>query len=75
MPDPTMRRLARSRTWRHRLSDEAKAGQILVSQRVAAVVGRIAETAFVRDQPLKGFARSVPTYELPALRCLPVASK
>ncbi len=54
-----------------RLSDEA--GQILVSQRVAAVVEQIAETAFVGDQPLKGFARSVPTYEL--LRCLPVASK
>jgi adenylate cyclase len=58
-----------------RLSDEAKAGQILMSQRVAAVVGPIAETAFVGELPLKGFARSTPTYELLALRAVAAAVK
>jgi adenylate cyclase len=51
-----------------RLSDEAKAGQILVSQRVAAVIEPIAETSFVGELPLKGFARKTPTYDLLALR-------
>jgi len=58
-----------------RLSDEAKAGQILISQRVAAVVEPIAETAFVGELPLKGFARSTPTYELLALRAMPAEAK
>jgi adenylate cyclase len=51
-----------------RLSDEAKAGQILLSQRVAAVIEAIAETALVGELKLKGFARSTPTYELLAMR-------
>jgi class 3 adenylate cyclase/CheY-like chemotaxis protein len=58
-----------------RLSDEAKAGQILVSQRVAAVVEPIAETNFVGELPLKGFARTTPTYELLALRPVAAAAK
>lgn len=58
-----------------RLSGEAKAGQILLSQRVAAVIEPIAETAFVGDLPLKGFARNTPTYELKALRALSAAAK
>ena len=51
-----------------RLSGEAKAGQILVSQRVAAVIEPIASTGFIGELPLKGFARKMPTYELLALR-------
>jgi adenylate cyclase len=51
-----------------RLSDEARPGQILISQRVAAVVEAIAETAFIGELPLKGFARKTPTYELLALK-------
>jgi adenylate cyclase len=58
-----------------RLSDEAKAGQILVSQRVAAVIEPIAETNFVGELPLKGFARNTPTYELLALRPVIAAAK
>jgi class 3 adenylate cyclase len=58
-----------------RLSGEAKAGQILVSQRVAAIVEPIAETAFIGELPLKGFARSTPTYELLALRPIAAAAK
>jgi class 3 adenylate cyclase len=58
-----------------RLSGEAKAGQILLSQRVAAVIEPIAETAFVGELPLKGFARNTPTYELRALRVVPAAAK
>ena len=58
-----------------RLSDEAKAGQILVSQRVAAAVEPIAETTFVGELPLKGFARSTPTYELHSLRAVSAAAK
>jgi class 3 adenylate cyclase len=51
-----------------RLSDEAKAGQILVSQRVATVIEPIATTTMIGELPLKGFARKTPTYELVALR-------
>jgi class 3 adenylate cyclase len=58
-----------------RLSDEAKAGQILVSQRVAAVIEPVAETSFVGELPLKGFARSTPTYELLGLRPIAAAVK
>jgi adenylate cyclase len=58
-----------------RLSDEAKAGQILLSQRVAAVIEPMAETALVGELPLKGFARNTPTYELLALRAVSAAAK
>lgn len=58
-----------------RLSDQAKADQILVSQRVAAVVEPMAEMAFVGELPLKGFARNTPAYELRALRAAPAAAK
>jgi hypothetical protein len=39
------------------------------------VVEPIAETAFVGELPLKGFARSTPTYELLALRAMPAEAK
>jgi adenylate cyclase len=58
-----------------RLSDQAKAGQILVSQRVAATVEPIADMGFVGELSLKGFARSTPTYELRALRAVSAAAK
>jgi adenylate cyclase len=58
-----------------RLSDEAKAGQILLSQRVAAVIEPIAETALVGELPLKGFARNTPTYQLLALRKVTAPAK
>ena len=45
-----------------RLSAEAKAGQILLSQRVQAAVEGDAETTAVGDLPLKGFTRPVPTF-------------
>ena len=47
-----------------RLSDEASAGQILVSQRAhAALEGRV-EANLVADLRMKGFGRPVPAYEL-----------
>jgi GAF domain-containing protein len=45
-----------------RLSAEAKAGQILLSQRVHAAVDADAETAAVGDLTLKGFTRPVPAF-------------
>jgi class 3 adenylate cyclase/CheY-like chemotaxis protein len=51
-----------------RLSDEAKAGQILLSHRVAMAVEAIAQTQPVGELPLKGFARSTPAYELLTLK-------
>lgn len=47
-----------------RLCGEAKAGQILVSQKVVTVAATIAETSPVGDMQLKGFARAVPVYEI-----------
>jgi class 3 adenylate cyclase len=49
-----------------RLCDEAKAGQILVSQKVAAVAEAMVQTAFLDERALKGFARGTPIYELGA---------
>ena len=47
-----------------RLSDEASAGQILLSQRAyAALEGRV-EAGPVAELQMKGFARPVPAYEL-----------
>ena len=45
-----------------RLSAEAKAGQILLSQRVHAAVETDAETTAVGDLTLKGFTRPVPAF-------------
>jgi GAF domain-containing protein len=45
-----------------RLSAEAKAGQILLSQRVHAAVEADAETSAVGDLTLKGFTRPVPAF-------------
>jgi two-component system NtrC family sensor kinase len=45
-----------------RLSAEAKAGQILLSQRVHAAVEADAETTGVGDLALKGFTRPVPAF-------------
>ena len=46
-----------------RLSAEAKAGQILLSQRVQAAVDQEAETTSVGELTLKGFARPVPAFD------------
>jgi GAF domain-containing protein len=45
-----------------RLSAEAKAGQILVSQRVQAALETDAETTSVGDLTLKGFTRPIPAF-------------
>ncbi len=45
-----------------RLSAEAKAGQILLSQRVQAAVEADAETAPIGELTLKGFTRPVPAF-------------
>src|SRR5947207_14927406 len=45
-----------------RLSAEAKAGQILLSQRVHAAVEPDAETTAVGEVALKGFTRPVPAF-------------
>ena len=45
-----------------RLSAEAKAGQILLSQRVHAAVEADAETTAIGDLTLKGFTRPVPAF-------------
>ena len=47
-----------------RLSDQAKAGQILLSQRTLSTVGDRAVTRPVGELSLKGFHRPVPAYEL-----------
>jgi class 3 adenylate cyclase/CheY-like chemotaxis protein len=46
-----------------RLSAEAKAGQILLSQRVQAAVEGDAETAPIGELTLKGFTRPVPAFD------------
>jgi adenylate cyclase len=47
-----------------RLCDEAKAGQIVVSQRAYGMVEEWAEAAPIDDLILKGFARPVPAVEI-----------
>jgi class 3 adenylate cyclase/HAMP domain-containing protein len=47
-----------------RLCDEAKAGQIVVSQRAYGMVEEWAEAAPIDDLTLKGFARPVPAVEI-----------
>ena len=51
-----------------RLCDAAKAGQILLTQRVYADVEDLAEVEPIGDLELKGFARPVPTMNLLALK-------
>ena len=51
-----------------RLSAEAKAGQILLSQRVHAVVEADADTNAVGDLVLKGFTRPVPAFAALSVR-------
>jgi adenylate cyclase len=47
-----------------RLCDEARAGQILISQRVFAMVEEKIEAAHVGNLDLKGFHRPMPAYEV-----------
>ena len=51
-----------------RLCGAAKAGQILLTQRVYADVEDLAEVEPVSDLELKGFAKPVPTFNLLALK-------
>jgi len=51
-----------------RLSAEAKAGQILLSQRVHAAVEPDAETTAVGEVALKGFTRPVPAFAADSLK-------
>ena len=47
-----------------RLCDEAKAGQILVSQRIFGLLEPSIEARHIGDLNLKGFHRAMPTYEV-----------
>jgi adenylate cyclase len=47
-----------------RLCDEARSGQILISQRVYGLVEPLIEGTHVGDLNLKGFRRAMPTYEV-----------
>jgi class 3 adenylate cyclase len=51
-----------------RLSAEAKAGQILISQRVHAAVESDAETTAIGELTLKGFTRPVPAFAAESLK-------
>ncbi len=51
-----------------RLCDTAKAGQIMLTQRVYADVEDLAEVEPVGDLELKGFAKPVPAFNLLALK-------
>ena len=57
-----------------RLSAEAKAGQILLSQRVHAAVEADVETAAVGDLTLKGFTRRVPAFAAVSVNAAPARS-
>jgi class 3 adenylate cyclase/HAMP domain-containing protein len=54
-----------------RLCDEAKAGQIVVSQRAYGVVEEWAEARPIEDLNLKGFARPIPAVEVLSWRAEP----
>ncbi len=47
-----------------RLCEQARSGQILISQRVQAEVERLAETELVAELSLKGFQRPTPAYNV-----------
>jgi class 3 adenylate cyclase len=51
-----------------RLCDEAKAGQIVISQRAFGVVKRWVDAAPIGELTLKGFNRPMPAYEILAWR-------
>jgi class 3 adenylate cyclase len=51
-----------------RLCDEAKGGQILISQRVYSDVEELVETEAIGQQTLKGFSRPVATYNVIGLK-------
>ena len=51
-----------------RLCDEAKAGQILISQRIFGLIDGEIEANHVGDLTLKGFHRPMPAYEVVRLR-------
>jgi class 3 adenylate cyclase/CheY-like chemotaxis protein len=51
-----------------RLCAEAKAGQILVAQRVGTLVENMAEAEDIGDLPLRGLQRSVRTYNIVRLK-------
>jgi class 3 adenylate cyclase len=51
-----------------RLSDQAAAGQILLSQRAHAALGELVETNPVAELQIKGFARPVQAFELLRMR-------
>ena len=56
-----------------RLCGEARPGQILAAQRVAAAVEELVDIEAVGDLALKGFSRPVPTVALLKLRDRPDA--
>ena len=51
-----------------RLCGEAKAGQILASERVLASVEDVVETQAIGEIPLKGFRRAIPLHEILRLK-------
>jgi class 3 adenylate cyclase len=51
-----------------RLCDEAKPGQILISQRVGAALEECVETEHLGVRPLKGFHKPVTVFELSSWR-------
>jgi adenylate cyclase len=51
-----------------RLCDEAKSGQIVISQRAFGVVKRFVDAAPIGELNLKGFHRPMPAYEIIAWR-------
>jgi class 3 adenylate cyclase len=53
-----------------RLSAEAKAGQILVSQRIFAAIESSVESENAGELALKGYARPVTAYRVMGLRAL-----
>ncbi len=57
-----------------RLSDEAKGGQILVSQRVHALVEELVEAEPAGEVRLKGFLKPVVAFNIVALRSAPAAA-
>jgi len=51
-----------------RLCDEAQGGQILISQRVYAMVEELVEAEPTGELPLKGFGKPVPTFNVVGLK-------
>jgi adenylate cyclase len=52
-----------------RLCDEAKSGQILVSQRVLGMLNELVEVESVGDLNLKGFHRAISAHNILKLKC------